>query len=127
MLAFEAGHPDHVEFVEVARRDRQEAQPLQQRVPLVLGLRQDALVEGEPGQLAIDEALRRQRIGGTQIDDFRGRAHLGPGGCTHVWPPPSPPRYGGGAGGVFTPPPPPLLCPPRSPFLGGGPPPPPCV
>ena len=32
LVRLEAGHPDHEEFVEVAGRDRQEAQPLEQRV-----------------------------------------------------------------------------------------------
>ena len=56
MLAFEPGNPHHIEFVEIARRDRQEAQPLEQRMPLVVGLGENPLVKGEPGQLAVDEA-----------------------------------------------------------------------
>ena len=54
----QAGDADHVEFVEVVGRDRQEAQPLQQRMARVAGLLEHPLVEGEPGQLAIDEASR---------------------------------------------------------------------
>ena len=63
-LAFEAGDADHVEFVEVVGRDRQEAQPLEQRMARVVGLGEHALVEGQPGQLAIDEPLRRASIDG---------------------------------------------------------------
>ena len=59
MLAFQTGHPDHVELVEVARRNRQETQPLQERVPQIVGFGEDALVEGKPGQLAVDKARRR--------------------------------------------------------------------
>ena len=61
-LAFQAGDPHHEEFVEVVGRDRQEAHPLQQRVMLIGGLFQDAAVEVQPGQLAIDEALRAFKL-----------------------------------------------------------------
>ena len=71
VLAFEPGHPDHVEFVEVARRDRQEAQPLQQRMARIVGLGQHPLVEGEPRQLAVDEA--RRRSGSPTFDGSPGR------------------------------------------------------
>ena len=57
-LALEAGDADHEEFVEVVGRDRQEAHPLEQRMGGVLGLLQDAPVEMQPGQLAVDEAIR---------------------------------------------------------------------
>ena len=52
----QAGHADHVELVEVAGRDRQEAHPLQQRMARVARLLQHARVEREPGQFAVDEA-----------------------------------------------------------------------
>ena len=58
-LAFEPGDPHHVELVEIVRRDRQKAQPLEQRMARIVGLGEHPLVEGEPGQLAIDEAGRR--------------------------------------------------------------------
>ena len=54
--ALQAGDAHHVEFVEVRRRDRQKAQALQQRMAQVLRLLQNAAVEGEPGQFAVDEA-----------------------------------------------------------------------
>jgi hypothetical protein len=54
-LAAQAGHPDHVEFVQVAGRDGKITQPLQQRVFRVVGLLDDAGVEGQPRQLAVDE------------------------------------------------------------------------
>ena len=68
----QAGHADHVEFVEIVGRDRQEAHALEQRMALVAGLLEHAHVEGQPRQFAIDEALRtvgcyferRSRAGG---------------------------------------------------------------
>jgi hypothetical protein len=56
-LPLQAGDAHHVELVEIVRRDRQEAQPLEQRMHGALRLAEDALVEREPRQLAIDEAL----------------------------------------------------------------------
>ncbi len=63
-LALQAGDPHHVEFVQIVRRNRQEAQPLQQRIARIVGLGQHALVEGEPGQLAIDEPAGRAAFEG---------------------------------------------------------------
>ena len=57
-LTLEAGDAHHEEFVEVVGRDRQEAHPLQQRMMLVAGLFQHPAVEVQPGQFAVDEALR---------------------------------------------------------------------
>ena len=54
----QAGHPDHVEFVEVVGRDRQEAHALEQRLALVAGLLEHPHVEGQPRQFTIDEASR---------------------------------------------------------------------
>src|SRR5690606_8460594 len=51
----------HEELVEVGREDRQEPHALQQRDRGVLGELEHALVEGEPGQLAVEEPVRRQR------------------------------------------------------------------
>ena len=56
-LAGEAGHAHHEEFVEVGGRDRQEAHPLQQRMADVLRFLQNAAVELQPGEFAIDEAV----------------------------------------------------------------------
>ena len=56
--------PDPVEFLEVGLIDHQELQPLEQRDLRIGGLKQDALVEGQPAQLPVDEhALRRGRHG----------------------------------------------------------------
>ena len=57
-LAVHAGRPHHVEFVEVGGRDRQEAQPLQQRMAAVLRFLEDAAIELQPRQLAVVEASR---------------------------------------------------------------------
>ena len=54
----EAGDPHHVEFVEVAVGDRQEPHPLEQRMTRTARLLENALVKGQPGQFAIDIALR---------------------------------------------------------------------
>ena len=58
----EAGHPDHEELVEVAGEDRQELGPLEQRQLGVLGQLEHPLVEGEPGQLAVEEPVVGQRL-----------------------------------------------------------------
>ena len=58
----EAGDPHHEELVEVAREDRQELGALEQRQLAVLGELEDALVEGEPGQLAVQEPVVGQRL-----------------------------------------------------------------
>ena len=57
-LRAQAGDPHHEEFIEVVRRDRQEFQPLQQRMSAVGGFFENAAIEIEPGQFPIDEAIR---------------------------------------------------------------------
>jgi hypothetical protein len=59
----QAGHPHHEELVEVVGEDRREAHALEQRLPVVLGQLEDALVEAEPGQLAVEEAIVVRRDG----------------------------------------------------------------
>lgn len=53
-LARERRDPDHEELVEVVRRNGQELHALEQRVRVLLGMRQHALVERQPAQLAVD-------------------------------------------------------------------------
>ena len=53
-LVMHAGDADHEELVEVRDEDGQELQPLDQRQRLVLGELQDAVVEVQPGELAVD-------------------------------------------------------------------------
>ncbi len=60
-LVDQAGHPHHEEFVEIARRNRQEAQLLEQRMAAIARLLEHAAVEFEPGEFAIDEARRALR------------------------------------------------------------------
>jgi len=60
----QAGDADHVELVEIGGRDRQKAQPLEQRMRRVGRLLENPLVEGEPGELAIEEMLRSNGQGG---------------------------------------------------------------
>jgi len=51
----DAGDADLEEFVEVARGDAEESQPLEQRHGGVLGLGEHALVELELRELAVDQ------------------------------------------------------------------------
>ena len=53
-LLLDAGHADHKEFIEVGAEDREELDPLQQRVLLVKRLLQHAPVELQPAQLAVE-------------------------------------------------------------------------
>lgn len=55
--AFEAGDADHEELVEVGGEDREEADPLEQRHLRVGGEVEDALIEGEPAELAVEESV----------------------------------------------------------------------
>ena len=57
-LLAQAGDADLEELVEVAREDGQELDPLEQRVALVARLVQDAGVELEPRQLAVEVGER---------------------------------------------------------------------
>ena len=57
-LALQPGDADGIELIEVGRADRQEAQPLQERMAGVLGLLDHAVVEVEPGEFPVDEAFR---------------------------------------------------------------------
>jgi len=59
LLALEARDPDGEEFVQIGAGDRQEAQPLQQRMGAVHRLLQHALVERQPGQLTVEIATHR--------------------------------------------------------------------
>ena len=59
-LLLQARDADLEELVEVRRDDAEEAQPLEQRHRLVLGLREHAAVEFERLQLAVEEMLGRQ-------------------------------------------------------------------
>ena len=55
--AFEAGHADHEELIEVRREDRQEVHPLQQRGFRVVRHGEHALVERQPRQFAVEVAV----------------------------------------------------------------------
>ena len=57
-LAHQPGDADGEELVEVGGADRDEAQPLQQRMGGVLRLLHHAVVEVQPGQFAVDEPVR---------------------------------------------------------------------
>ena len=72
-LLAQAGDADHEELVEIVRRDREEAQLLEQRMVAVGGLLHHPPVELQPGQLPVHEALRRlpQRL--VEMKDRFGR------------------------------------------------------
>ncbi len=70
-LADQSGDAHRIELVEVGRADRDEAQPLQQRVARVLRLLDHAVVEVEPGQFAVDEPVRTVRPDGELIGSWR--------------------------------------------------------
>ena len=57
-LVAQTGDAHHVVLVEVRRVDRAELHALEQRNPLVLGQLQHALVEVQPGQLAVQVQRR---------------------------------------------------------------------
>ena len=59
----QTGDAHHEEFVEVVGRDRQEPQPLEQRMAAVGGFLEHAPVEIEPGELAVDETFRARGNG----------------------------------------------------------------
>ena len=77
VAALQPGDADHVELVQVAREDRQELGPLQQRLAGVLGQREHAGVEVQPRQLAVEVAVVGQAGG---VGDGPGRRHDGHGG-----------------------------------------------
>ena len=60
--ALEPGHPDHEELVEVAREDREITDALEQRDVGVGRQLQDPLVELQPRDLAVEEAVRGQAV-----------------------------------------------------------------
>jgi len=55
--ALQAGHAHHVELVEVRRGNRKKAEPLQKRMTRILCFFEDAPVEGQPRQFAVDEPI----------------------------------------------------------------------
>ena len=58
MCRLRRGHADHEELVQVRAEDGEELDPLQQRHAGILRLVEDAPVELQPRQLAIDEVFR---------------------------------------------------------------------
>ena len=75
MLAFKPGHAHHIEFVEIICRDRQETQPFEERMVQVIRFGEDPLVEGKPGELAIDEACLGMEVDRPDLDRLRAGAH----------------------------------------------------
>ena len=74
-LVVHAGHADHEELVEVRDEDGQELHPLHQRQRLVLGELQYAVVEVEPGELAVEvTAMASARLASVLLDAERPSA-----------------------------------------------------
>jgi hypothetical protein len=72
-LLLETADPLHEEFVEIRGRNRQEFHAFQKRIERILRLLQDARVEGQPGELAVQVEL-----GGVEVfDQRRWRCDLG--------------------------------------------------
>ena len=96
-LLLEPGDADLEEFVEVVADDAQEAQPLEQRRRRILRQREDAAVERELRQLAVDRRrtwwLHRVGAAPTDAADGRGanRAVCGARHDSHIttWPEPA--------------------------------------
>ncbi len=76
VAALQAGDPNHVELVEVGCEDREELGSLQQRQRFVVGKRQDACVEVQPAQFAVEVAVLWEWV--VDRGGSRGR------GCRHV-------------------------------------------
>lgn len=62
MRRFRPADANHEELVEVVREDRGEACAFDDRKIFVLGKFEDSLVELQPAQLAVEEAVVRQRL-----------------------------------------------------------------
>ena len=60
-LTTQAGHAHHVELIEVRGRDGQEAEALEQRMALILGLLENPAIEMQPGELAVEKSARPER------------------------------------------------------------------
>src|SRR5438045_2333452 len=61
-LLLDAGHADLEKFVEIRAKNRQELHSLEQRLGLILGFFQNAAIELDPAQLAINEISRTRKI-----------------------------------------------------------------
>ncbi len=90
LLPLQARHARHEELVEIVGRNRQEPQPFQQRMVRVRRLFQHALIERQPGGLAIEEARRRRhqrliqgQLRGARGGDFLASGHVMDGCVAH--------------------------------------------
>src|SRR5260370_14007802 len=75
ILAFQPGHPHHIEFIEIVCRDRHEAEPFEQRMTQIVDLGKHPLVESEPRELAIDKARLGMEIDRRDLDRLGAGAH----------------------------------------------------
>ena len=75
-LVVQTGDAHHEELVEVRRVDRAELHALEQRHPLVLGQLQHALVEVQPGQLAVQVERGVVQVGPCFARGERARGSL---------------------------------------------------
>ena len=86
LLSLQPGDAHHEEFIEVRPRDRQEAQPFEQRMRRIARLLQHAAIERQPGEFAVEIALaavRREmivvRLG--HLRDMGGTGHISRSDC----------------------------------------------
>ena len=82
--SFKPGDADLEELVEVAADDAQEAQPLEQRNVRVLRQREDAPVEREQRQLAVDRRAASAMVGERMAGAPRARRNRTAGRATVV-------------------------------------------
>src|SRR5215213_7380812 len=68
-LALDTRNPNHEELVEICGKDRREFDPLQEWVRALFSFEEDAIVEIEPAQLAVNEHLghERRQCGGATL------------------------------------------------------------
>jgi hypothetical protein len=62
LLLLETSHTDFKKFVKVRAHNRQELQPLQQRIFSVKSLIEHSLVEFQPAQLTVDEMFAFREV-----------------------------------------------------------------
>ena len=85
-LLLQAADALHEELVEVGRGNREKLEPLEQRISFVFRFMQNASIEREPGELAIEEQVGRGKL---LVDSRRGgafsAAETGPSTIASHW------------------------------------------
>ena len=76
-LLFDPGDPDFEKLVQIRTDDREKLDPLDQRLCLVLRFFENAAVELEPAQLAVDEIFRVAKTLMRGLHDLRSGNRAG--------------------------------------------------